>query len=74
MALTAPGNAGSWRSAPIVGAILGAGAIIAAALLYAILPRGGPAAHPWKPSFRLSARIGQDRTHDLQQRTIVRAR
>jgi uncharacterized protein YecT (DUF1311 family) len=51
MSAAAPGDAKSWRrSAPVAGAILGAGAIIAAALVYASLPRGH-AAHPWKPSF-----------------------
>ena len=51
MASTPPSDAKSWRrTVPLAGAILGAGAIIAAALLYANLSRG-PAAHPWKPSF-----------------------
>jgi uncharacterized protein YecT (DUF1311 family) len=52
MALTPSGDTRSWRpTAPVVGAILGAGAIIAAALLYANLRDRGPTAHPWKPSF-----------------------
>lgn len=52
MAPTPPSEAGSWRPyAPVVAAILGAGAIIAAALFYANLPSRGPGAHPWKPSF-----------------------
>jgi uncharacterized protein YecT (DUF1311 family) len=52
MGATATSDAGSWRrAAPVVGAILGVGVIIAAALLYANLPGRGPASHPWKPSF-----------------------
>jgi uncharacterized protein YecT (DUF1311 family) len=51
MAAIPSSDVGSWRrAAPIVGAILGAGVIIAVALLYANFPRG-PASHPWKPSF-----------------------
>jgi uncharacterized protein YecT (DUF1311 family) len=50
MSTAAPSDAKSWRrSAPVAGAILGAGAIIAAALVYASLPQH--AGHPWKPSF-----------------------
>jgi uncharacterized protein YecT (DUF1311 family) len=50
MGATPASEALSWRSAPVVGAILGAGAIVAAALLYVSL-HGRPATHPWKPSF-----------------------
>ena len=51
MAAATPSDATNWRrSAPVAGAILGAGAIIAAALVYANLPHER-AAHPWKPSF-----------------------
>ena len=51
MAAAPPSEAKGWRrSAPVAGAIIGAGAIIAAALVYLNLPRGH-GAHPWKPSF-----------------------